>query len=178
GERVVVERRELDIVELDRARIGAVEARNEIEQRRFADPRFAHHRDVIAGLELQVDVGEDHAWAGPAVALGQAVDGEHAPSMVYCVRSSPLTRHTSGRRSTWQAAVPSAVAGCKASGRRKRPASLRPTINGAHETTGPLSPDLLFGSDRIGFLPLAARYALSRRVSLRRPNGLPDNATF
>jgi hypothetical protein len=87
GQRVVVKRGELDAVELDRTSAGAVETRHEIEQRRLADTRLAHDRNVVAGSEFQIDTGEDSAWPGPGVGLGQAMNHKHG-----CERNGRATR--------------------------------------------------------------------------------------
>ena len=82
GQRVVVERRELDAVERDRAGVGPIEARDEIEQRRLADPRFAHHGDVVAGSELEVDVAKHEARTRSRERLGKTANREH-PALGY-----------------------------------------------------------------------------------------------
>ena len=79
GERIVVEPRELDPVERDRAGVRAIEPGHEVEKRRLADPGFAAHRNVLARGELEIDVREDGAGAGAGVGLGEAADGEHGP---------------------------------------------------------------------------------------------------
>ena len=89
-QRVVVERRELDAVEGDRAGVGPIQPGDEIEQRRLADPGFAHHRDVVAGHELEVDAGQDGALLRAGVGLGKLADREHAAER-------------NGARSPWQA---------------------------------------------------------------------------
>ena len=77
GQRIVVERGELDAVDRDRARVGAVEPGHEIEQRGLADARLAHHGDEVAGRELEIDVAEDGARPRPRERLGKAADREH-----------------------------------------------------------------------------------------------------
>ncbi len=62
----------------------------EIEQRRLADARLAHHRDVVARRELEVDAREDGALPRPCVGLGELADREHAAER-------------NGARPTWQA---------------------------------------------------------------------------
>ena len=49
GQRVVVQRREVDAVDDDRAGVGALEAGDQVEQRRLADARLADDRDELAG---------------------------------------------------------------------------------------------------------------------------------
>jgi len=78
GQRVVVKRGELDAVELDRTSVRAIQTCHEIEQRGLAAARLAHDRNVIAGKELQIDIGEDGAWRGPGVGFGQSMDRKHS----------------------------------------------------------------------------------------------------
>ena len=76
-ERVVAERGELHAAERDRAAVGDVEPGDEVEQRRLADPRLAHYRDVVARRELELDAAEHRARARPAVRLGQTANDQH-----------------------------------------------------------------------------------------------------
>ena len=71
-QRIVVERREVDAVEMDRTGVGTIEPRDEIEQRGLADPRLAHHRDVVARPELEVDAVQDGASLRSCVGLRRA----------------------------------------------------------------------------------------------------------
>ena len=72
--RVVVEGGEIDSVDRNRSRIGAVESRDEIEQRGFARAGLAHHRDEAAGLEIKVDIAEHGARPRPGKRLGKTAD--------------------------------------------------------------------------------------------------------
>ena len=106
GQRIVVERGELDAVHHNRARVGAVEARDEIEQRGLADAGLAHHRDEVAGLEIEIDVAEDRARARPRERLGKAADREHLVERnggqadqvrrIFACRSASISARSSG----------------------------------------------------------------------------------
>ena len=80
-QRVVVKRRELQAIELDRTFVGAIEARDEIQQRRLADARLAHDCDIVADGELQAHIGKDCALPRPGIGLGQAMDNKHGRSV-------------------------------------------------------------------------------------------------
>ena len=81
GQRVVVERRQVDAAEPHRTGVGAVEAGDQVEQRGLADARLAHDRDVIARGELEVDAGEDDALARAGVAFLERAQRQHPPRL-------------------------------------------------------------------------------------------------
>jgi hypothetical protein len=73
-QRIVVAEVERRAVVDDHARIGPVEARDDIEQRGFARTRFAHDGDPFAVGDLEV-YGVEQRRAGPE-GLGEAADLE------------------------------------------------------------------------------------------------------
>jgi hypothetical protein len=76
GERPVVAVIERTALEGHRARVRPLQPRHDVEQRRLARARLAHHRDPLAGRDREVDAGEERGL--PAEALGERADLEHA----------------------------------------------------------------------------------------------------
>src|SRR5262245_18083379 len=76
GQRVVIKRGKVHAVDLDRALDGMIEARNEGEQGRLAAARLAHHGEIFARCESEVDVGEDASRQGSRERLGETANGE------------------------------------------------------------------------------------------------------
>ena len=88
--RAVSSRRcDVDTVDDDRTGVGSVEPGDQVEQRRLARSRFADDRDVLAAADRQVQVVEHHALA---IALGQAVDLQHAIDSTGRVRGNCMGR--------------------------------------------------------------------------------------
>src|ERR1700681_2717423 len=77
GQRVVVQRRQVHAVDHDRTGVRAVEARDEIEQRRFSDSRLAHHRDIVARRKREIHAGKYAALPRTRIGLGELANREH-----------------------------------------------------------------------------------------------------
>jgi hypothetical protein len=71
GERLVLERGDLGITDVDLARGGTVEAGEHVQQGRLAGARRAHDRGELTGRKADADVVE-RVHGGVAVAVGLA----------------------------------------------------------------------------------------------------------
>ena len=70
-QRIVIEQAQLGAIEQDATGVGAVKARNQVEQRGLANARLTHHGDVFARTEHQRNFAQHAALAQPVVGLGQ-----------------------------------------------------------------------------------------------------------
>ncbi len=91
GESVVVERAQGHAIEEHLPGIGPLEPGDEVEQRGFPDPRFAHHRDVVSRGELEADVQQHGLRAGAGKGLAEVSDRQHAGEIT-CARASRQAR--------------------------------------------------------------------------------------
>ena len=98
GQRIVVEAGEVLATDADRTGIRAIKTGDQIEQRGFADPRFAHDRDVIAFTEREINTGVQRAWPWTGKGFCDTTNGQHGLRVTSCrrrdkARVTPVARH-------------------------------------------------------------------------------------
>ena len=83
---IIAERGQIPAVQQYPAGVGLIETREEIQQRRLADPGFAHDGDISAGSELEIQLLEQRP-AGP-VALPEILEPQYGVLGQSCHRAS------------------------------------------------------------------------------------------
>ena len=64
--------------ESDLAAVGAIQPRDQMQQRALAAAGFSRQRHALARRDFEVDAAQHHdVFAGGAIALGQVADAQH-----------------------------------------------------------------------------------------------------
>jgi hypothetical protein len=87
---VVVERGKVDAVDANRPAIGPVKPRRKVEQGGLPHSRLAHDGHVVAGGELERDVGENGARGGTGIRLPERTQRQHPRSVLTLARAGKV----------------------------------------------------------------------------------------
>lgn len=77
GTAIIVQIGNDDAIEDHRSAIGPIEARDNVQESRFADPGFAGDGDAFPGDNVQIHAGEKDTLCGGAIGLPEVSNGQH-----------------------------------------------------------------------------------------------------